>query len=57
MKDGAMKACVGMVCVVGLYGIYAFSHPQADGAAFGTVALIVGGLAGYSVGVKSAQKA
>ena len=49
MKDGSLKAMCGMICVVALYGIYAFSNPGADGVVFGSVALIVGGLAGYTV--------
>ena len=57
MKDGAAKAVCGMACVVALYGIYAFSNPGADGVVFGTVAAIVGGLAGYSVAIAKKPEA
>lgn len=56
MKDGALKSCVGMVCVVAMYGIYAFSNPGTDGVVFGTVAAIIGGLAGYGIGSSKAAK-
>ena len=49
MKDGALKACVGIFGILGAYAIYAFSNPGTDGALFGTVMLVIGGLAGYSV--------
>ena len=53
MKDGALKACVGMVCVVGMYGIYMCAGPGGDGVIFGSVMAVVGGLAGFSVGTAS----
>ena len=56
MKDGSMKACVGMVCVVALYGIYSLNNPGSDGYVFGTVAAIIGGLAGYTIAAKKAKE-
>lgn len=58
MKDGAMKACVGMAFVFGTYAVYMISHvcsgqPVPDGVLFGTVVATVTGLAGYTVGKKS----
>ena len=43
------KSICAMVCIVGAYGIYAFSNPGTDGALFGTVMLLVGALAGLKI--------
>ena len=49
MKDGALQACVGIFGILGAYAIYAFSNPGTDGALFGTVMLVIGGLGGVTV--------
>lgn len=57
MKDGAVKACVGMAFVFGTYSVYVLSHalvgdPPPDGVIFGTVIAAVAGLAGYAYAKK-----
>ena len=50
MKDGAMKSCVAMVCIVAMYGIYIFGTPNpVDGVLFGSVMVAIGALAGVSL--------
>lgn len=51
MKDGGVKACVAMACVVATYGIYSMNNPGSDGLIFGSVIGAVCALAGYSVAV------
>ena len=53
MKDGALKATVGMAFVFGTYTVYMLSNvcaglPPPDGVIFGSVIAVVAGLAGYS---------
>lgn len=53
MKDGALKACVGMGFIFGVYAVYVGSHvaaglPPPDGVVFGSVIAAVGALAGYA---------
>lgn len=61
MKDGALKACVGMICVTAVYGVYMVSNAIAgqevpDGIVLTGVVGAVCGLAGYSVAVSRAVK-
>jgi hypothetical protein len=55
MKDGSLKACVGIGGLVAIYAIYACSNPGVDGVVFGSVAALVAGLAGYTVGAKQTK--
>lgn len=53
MKDGSLKACIGMAFVFGTYAVYVGAHvaaglPPPDGVVFGSVIGLVGALAGYS---------
>lgn len=53
MKDGALKACVGMGFIFGTYAVYMGSHvcaglPPPDGVIFGSVIAAVAALAGYA---------
>jgi hypothetical protein len=50
VKDGAMKSCVAIVAIVSVYGIYSFTHSEADGLLFGSIAALIAGLAGYTAG-------
>ncbi len=57
MKDGALKACVGMGFIVSTYAVYMLSHvcaglPPPDGAVFATVFGAVCALAGYGYAKK-----
>ena len=57
MKDGALKACVGMGFIFGTYSVYMLSHvaagmPPPDGVIFGSVIGAVGALAGYAYAKK-----
>lgn len=57
MKDGALKACVGMAFIFGAYSVYMTSHvlagePPPDGGVFAGVIGIVGALAGYAYAKK-----
>lgn len=57
MKDGALKACVGMGFIFGTYAVYMGSHvcsglPPPDGAIFASVIGVVGALAGYAYAKK-----
>lgn len=61
MKDGATKACVGMVCVSVVYGTYIMANavagqPIPDGFVLTGVVGAVCGLAGYSVAATKAAK-
>jgi hypothetical protein len=61
MKDGALKACMGMACVTAVYGIYMVSNAIAgneipDGLILTGVVGAVCGLAGYSVAVAQATE-
>ena len=52
MKDGALRACVGMAFIFGTYSVFMWSHvvtdtPIPDGIIFGTVVAAVAALAGY----------
>jgi len=49
MKEGGIKACVGIGGIVACYGIYSFSNPGADGLVFGSILAAVTGLAGYTI--------
>ena len=55
MKDGSLKACVGIGGLIAVYAIYSLNNPGSDGVIFGTVAALVAGLAGYTVGQKQAK--
>ena len=53
MKDGALKACVGMAFIFGTYAVYMGSNVYAgldppDGVVFGGVIAAVAALAGYA---------
>jgi hypothetical protein len=57
MKDGGIKACVGIAGIVACYGIYSFNNPGADGLVFGSMLAAVSALAGYSyAAVKGIKK-
>ena len=56
MKDAGVKACVAMVCVTAVYGIYMMSNAIAgqevpDGVVLTGMIGAVCGLGGYSVAV------
>ena len=51
MKDGGVKACVGIGGIVACYAIYSFNNPGADGLVFGSILAAVTGLAGYTLAV------
>ena len=60
MKDGATKACVGMVCVAAIYVGYMVSNavagqPIPNGTILTAVVGVVCGLAGYSIATKKAE--
>lgn len=53
LKDGALKACMGMGCVTAVYATYMMSHviagqPVPDGIVLTGVLGAVCGLAGYA---------
>ena len=61
MKDSATKACVGMICVTAVYGVYmtasALSGQEIpDGIVLTGIVGVVAGLGGYSVAVARAAE-
>jgi len=53
VKDGAMKSCLAMMCIVAMYGIYMFATPNpTDGVLFGSVMVAIGALAGVQLALK-----
>ena len=56
MKDGAMQRCIAIAAIVSVYAIYSFTHKEADGVVFGSIAALIAGLAGYGIAAKKAKE-
>lgn len=55
MKDSAIKACVGAICVTIAYAAYVCTT-HADGVVFGSAIAAIAALAGYSIGATVDRK-